>query len=182
MLAAGAVAVLHGGTVLFMLTGSLLALRWPRVLWLHVPVALAILGLYLTGSDCPLTDWELRLRSLAGESGYRGGFIGHYVTEPLGFPIHAPSTQIGIYVVAFLPNLIGYSLLVRPGCAVESCSRGSQGGYSNECSGPGKTPPRTSSAYSLAARSSSARRSAYFFTNFGTRPPLRPAMSGQTST
>src|SRR4051812_27835381 len=60
--------------------------------------------------------------------------------------------------------------------------RSPEGDYSNECSGPGKTPPRTSSAYSLAARSSSARRSAYFFTNFGTRPPLRPAMSGQTST
>ena len=109
------VAVFHGATVLFMLTGSLLALRWPRVLWLHVPVALAILGLYLTGSNCPLTDWEMRLRRLAGEPGYRGGFIGHYVTDPLGFPIHAPSTQVGIYVIAFLPNVIGYGLLLRRG-------------------------------------------------------------------
>ena len=32
----------------------------------------------------------------------------------------------------------------------------SGGRQSNECSGPGKTPPRTSSAYSWAARSSSA--------------------------
>ena len=71
-----------------MLTGSLLALRWPRVLWLHVPVSLAILGIYLTGSDCPLTSLELALREQAGEPGYTGGFIGHYVTEPLGFPIH----------------------------------------------------------------------------------------------
>ena len=45
MLAASAVALLHGAAVLFMLTGSLLALRWPRVLWLHVPVSLAILGI-----------------------------------------------------------------------------------------------------------------------------------------
>ena len=111
MLLASGVAVLHGAAVLFMLTGSLLALRWPRVLWLHVPVSLAILGLYLTGSDCPLTTLELWLRRRAGEPGYRGGFIGHYVTEPLGFPIHATSTQIGIYVLAFLPNLIGYGLL-----------------------------------------------------------------------
>jgi hypothetical protein len=115
VLLAGAVAVLHGAAVLFMLTGSLLALRRPWVLWLHVPVSLAILGLYLTGSDCPLTTWELALRQRAGESGYRGGFIGHYVTEPLGFPIHAPSTQAGIYAMAFLPNAIGYGLLVRRG-------------------------------------------------------------------
>jgi hypothetical protein len=107
------IAALHGAAVAFMLTGSLLALRWPRLVWLHVPVALVILGLYLTGSDCPLTTWELALRDAAGEPGYRGGFIGHYVTEPLGFPIEATSTQVGVYVTAFLPNLVGYSLLAR---------------------------------------------------------------------
>ena len=113
MLLAALVAALHGAAVAFMLSGSLLALRWPRLLWLHAPVALVILGLYLTGSDCPLTTWELALREAAGESGYRGGFIGHYITEPLGFPIEATSTRVGIYVAAFLPNLVGYSLLVR---------------------------------------------------------------------
>jgi hypothetical protein len=113
VLLAGAVPVVHGLAVAFMLTGSLLALRWPRVLWLHVPVALAILAIYLTGADCPLTTWELWLRERAGWPAYRGGFIGHYVTEPLGFPIRATSTQIGIYVVAVLPNLLGYGLLSR---------------------------------------------------------------------
>jgi hypothetical protein len=112
VLLAGAVAVLHATAVLFMLTGSLIALRRPRVLWLHVPVSLAILALYLTGSDCPLTTLELSLRERAGAPGYTGGFIGHYITEPLGFPIEATSTQVGIYVVAFLPNLIGYGLLL----------------------------------------------------------------------
>jgi hypothetical protein len=115
VLAASAVALLHGAAVLFMLTGSLLALRWPRVLWLHVPVSLAILGIYLTGSDCPLTTWELDLREQAGEPGYTGGFIGHYITEPLGFPIEATSTQLGIYALALLPNLIGYGLLLTRG-------------------------------------------------------------------
>jgi Protein of Unknown function (DUF2784) len=105
------VAVLHGTAVAFMLSGSLLALRWPRLLWLHVPVALAILAIYLTGSDCPLTTWELGLRAAAGERAYHGGFIGHYITEPLGFPISETSTQVGVYAVALLPNLIGYGLL-----------------------------------------------------------------------
>jgi hypothetical protein len=112
VLLADAVALLHAAAVVFMVTGSLIALRWPRVLWLHVPVSLAILVLYLTGSDCPLTTLELWLRAQAGDPGYRGGFIGHYVTEPLGFPIRATSTQIGIYLVALLPNLIGYGLLL----------------------------------------------------------------------
>jgi hypothetical protein len=107
------VAVLHAAAVLFLLTGSLLALRWPRGLWLHMPLSLAILAIYVTGSDCPVTTLELWLRRRSGVSGYRGGFIGHYITEPLGFPIHASSTQVGIYVIAFLPNLIGYTLLLR---------------------------------------------------------------------
>jgi hypothetical protein len=123
VLGAVAVAAVHGVAVLFMLTGSLLALRWPRVLWLHVPVSLAILGLYLTGSDCPLTTWELRLRQRAGEPGYTGGFIGHYVTDPLGFPIHATTTQLGIYVIAFVPNVVGYGLLVRRGLRKRSARR-----------------------------------------------------------
>jgi hypothetical protein len=112
VLSAALVAVLHGAVVALVLTGSLLALRWPRVMWLHVPVALAVLGLYLTGSDCPLTTWELSLREAAGAPLYRGGFLGHYFTEPMGFPIEATSTQAGVYVVALLPNLVGYGLLI----------------------------------------------------------------------
>jgi hypothetical protein len=110
---ANAVAVLHAAVVLFMLTGSLLALRRPQVLWLHVPIALAILTLYVTGSDCPLTTWELRLREDAGEPGYRGGFIGHYLTEPLGVPIEAPATRAGILIAAFTANVVGYGLLAQ---------------------------------------------------------------------
>jgi Protein of Unknown function (DUF2784) len=113
LLLADVVAVLHAAAVLFMLTGSLVALRRPGVLRLHVPLALAILALYATGSDCPLTTWELALRAAAGEPGFDAGFIGHYVTEPLGFPIEAASTQLGILVVAFLPNVVGYCLLAR---------------------------------------------------------------------
>ncbi len=109
--AAVVVAVLHGLAVVFMVTGSLLARRWPQVLWVHVPVAVAILVLYATNSDCPLTTLELWLRELAGAPGYRGGFLGHYVTEPLGFPIGATATQIGIYVTALVPNAVGYGLL-----------------------------------------------------------------------
>jgi hypothetical protein len=112
LLLAWVVAVFHGAAVLFMLTGSLLALRWPRVLWAHLAVSLFILATYVSGSDCPVTALELWLRSRAGAPGYSGGFIGHYITDPLGFPIHATTTQVGIYVIAFVPNLVGYGLLV----------------------------------------------------------------------
>ncbi|SFK57506.1 DUF2784 domain-containing protein [Geodermatophilus ruber] len=127
LLLASAVAVLHAAAVLFMLTGSLLALRWPRLLLLHLPVALGILGVYLAGADCPLTDLELWLRERAGAPGYTGGFLGHYLTEPLGFPIHEFSTQLGIYLIALVPNVVGYSLVHRSSRSAASPSRTAAG-------------------------------------------------------
>lgn len=112
MLLATGVAVLHAAVVLFMLTGSLLALRWPRLLPVHALLALGVLGLYLGGADCPLTDLELWLLQRGGAPLYEGGFLGHYVTEPLGRPIEATSTQAGIHLTAAVPNAIGYSLHV----------------------------------------------------------------------
>jgi hypothetical protein len=141
VLFAALVAVLHGAAVAFMLTGSLLALRWPRVLWVHVPVSLAILGFYLTGSDCPLTTWELALRQGAGNPGYRGGFIGHYITEPMGFPIEATSTQVGIYVVALLPNLVGYGLLLARGLPALLTERADRPGRGRPAARPARPEP-----------------------------------------
>ncbi len=112
MLLANAVAVLHGAAVLFMLTGALLALRWPRLLLLHVPVALAILAVNLAGADCPLTDLELALREWAGGAPYEGGFLGHYFYAPLGLDVRDGAVQLGTYVVAFGLNALGYGLLV----------------------------------------------------------------------
>jgi hypothetical protein len=119
VLLANAVAVLHAVAVLFMLTGGLAAvvLNRPQLLLAHVPVSLSILALNLTGADCPLTSVELWFRERAGDPGYSGGFLGHYVVEPMGLDIHASSTQVGIYVVALLPNLIAYGLLAASGPA-----------------------------------------------------------------
>ena len=111
LLLAVLVAVLHGAAVLFMLTGSLLALRWPRLVLWHLPVAVAILAVNLAGADCPLTTWELALREAAGAPGYTGGFLGHYVLAPFGVDVHTPAAQIGIYAVALTPNVLGYTLL-----------------------------------------------------------------------
>jgi hypothetical protein len=111
LLAAGVLALVHGALVVFMLIGALLALRWPRLVWFHAPVGLAILGINLAGFDCPVTWVELTLRGNAGVAPYTGGFLGHYVYQPLGLDAHLTSTQVLIYTVALLPNAIGYGLL-----------------------------------------------------------------------
>ena len=112
MLLAGAVAVLHGAAVLFMLTGALLAVRRPRLLAVHAPVALAILAVNLAGADCPLTTLERRLRERAGEPAYAGGFLDHYVFSPLGLDEAATGTQLGIYLLAAGLNALGYGFVV----------------------------------------------------------------------
>jgi Protein of Unknown function (DUF2784) len=112
VLLADAVAVVHGAAVVLMLTGALLALRWPRLVAVHAPVALAVLAVNLAGAPCPLTRLELRLRADAGAPAYAGGFLGHYLFAPLGLDVHSPVAQAGMYTVALGLNAVGYGLLV----------------------------------------------------------------------
>ena len=81
--AADAVLVVHLAFVLFVVLGGLLALRWPRVAWVHVPVAVYGAAIEFIGFVCPLTPLEVWLRRRGGEAGYAGGFVEHYVTAAL---------------------------------------------------------------------------------------------------
>jgi nitrate reductase gamma subunit len=81
--AADLVLLVHLAFVLFVVLGGLLALRWPWVAWVHVPVALYGAAIEFTGFICPLTPLEVSLRRRGGEAGYEGGFIEHYVTATL---------------------------------------------------------------------------------------------------
>ncbi|MGY1653628.1 DUF2784 domain-containing protein [Geodermatophilus sp. SYSU D01119] len=113
LVVAGAVAVLHGAVVLFMLTGSLLALREPRLVALHAPVALAVLAVNLAGAPCPLTTLELALRARGGAPPYDGGFLGQFVFGPVGLDVRSTAVQVGTYAVALGLNALGYGLLLR---------------------------------------------------------------------
>lgn len=79
-LLADTILVVHLAFVLFVVLGGLLVLRWPRLVWLHIPAAVWGVLIELTGWICPLTPLEKSLRRLGGEAGYEGGFIDHYVT------------------------------------------------------------------------------------------------------
>ena len=76
---ADATVVVHFAFVVFIAVGGLLAWRWPRVLWLHVPAVVWGLGIVVIGYDCPLTGLERYFRRLGGEQVPRAGFIDRYV-------------------------------------------------------------------------------------------------------
>jgi len=158
VLLAGLVAVVHGVAVVFMLVGALLALRWPRLVWVHAPIALAILAINLAGAPCPLTRWEQRLR---GSSGYPGGFLEHYFFAPLGLDVHAPAVQVGMYSVALGLNVLGYGLLIARARARRS-ARAAGPPRSGAASPPSPPPP--------PAPPRSATR----------RPPAAPAGRGRS--
>lgn len=80
---ASIVLTIHFAFVLFVVLGGLLVLRWPRVAWAHIPAAAWGVLIEYSGWICPLTPLENWLRSRAGEAGYTGGFVEHYLLRTL---------------------------------------------------------------------------------------------------
>jgi hypothetical protein len=77
------VLVVHFAFVLFVIFGGVLALRWPRVAWIHLPIAFYGVVVEFIGFVCPLTPLEVGLRQRGGQAGYAGGFIDHYITAAI---------------------------------------------------------------------------------------------------
>jgi hypothetical protein len=82
-LLADGVVVLHLAVVGFIVLGGLLALRWPRVAFVHLPFAVWGVAIEIGQWVCPLTPLEKRLRRLASEATYEGGFVEHYLLPVL---------------------------------------------------------------------------------------------------
>jgi hypothetical protein len=77
--AADAVLVLHLAFIVFVVLGGILSFRWRWMPLVHLPAAGWGAFVELSGRICPLTPLENLLRLRAGQSGYAGGFIEHYV-------------------------------------------------------------------------------------------------------
>lgn len=78
-LAAEAVLLLHLAFIVFVMLGALLVARWRWMAAVHLPAAAWGVFAELTGRICPLTYLENGLRLAAGQSGYAGSFIEHYL-------------------------------------------------------------------------------------------------------
>lgn len=112
-LAADAVLAAHLAFVLFVVCGGLLVLRTPRLGWLHLPAVAWAAFVELSGSICPLTPLEVALRRGAGEAGYGGDFVEHYLVAliyPAGL---TRELQMAIGAAVLLINLFVYFVLWR---------------------------------------------------------------------
>ena len=106
---ADGVVVFHLAFIIFVAVGSLLAWRWPAVAWAHLPALAWGAGSVAIGLPCPLTPLEKWLRRLAGDDGYAGGFVDHYVEDVVYPDEYTGALRLVIAVLV----LGGYAGVVR---------------------------------------------------------------------
>ncbi|MBL8986733.1 MAG: DUF2784 domain-containing protein [Gemmatimonadetes bacterium] len=105
--------LVHLGFIGFVAAGGLLVLRWRRLAWLHLPAAIWGVAIEVGGWICPLTPLENHWRRKAGQAGYEGGFIEHYLTAAI-YPEGLTRTAQWLIALGVLAiNLAVYAVVWR---------------------------------------------------------------------
>ncbi|TAK64747.1 DUF2784 domain-containing protein [Methylobacter sp.] len=109
---ADAVLIIHFLFIGFVVFGGLFALRSPWVALAHIPAACWGTFIELTAGLCPLTGLEVGFRKMAGDAGYSGSFIEHYLL-PIIYPAGLTrDVQLGLAGFVILINVAIYGVLV----------------------------------------------------------------------
>jgi uncharacterized protein DUF2784 len=108
-LLADAVVLLHLVFIVFALAGGVLVLFRGYIAWLHLPAVAWAAYAEFTATICPLTPLENSLRKQAGQEGYDGGFVEHYLI-PLIYPAAlTPRLQMLIGAIVVAVNVAVYA-------------------------------------------------------------------------
>lgn len=113
LIAADFVLVAHLLFIGFVVGGSFLAWRWPRVIWVQLPAMVYGALVELVGFSCPLTALQNYLLRRGGQPGYHGGFISHYLIQVIYPPGLTRGIQIGLGLFVVLIAVIGYGGYLR---------------------------------------------------------------------
>jgi hypothetical protein len=100
----------HFAFVLFAVFGVVPVFFWPMLFWVHMPVVIWSSVVNLASWTCPLTPLEKALRARAGQSGYSGGFVEHYIGRavyPRGMP-RQMEIVAGVSVLVW--NVMAYAI------------------------------------------------------------------------
>ena len=110
---ADGIMLLHFAYILFVIGGALLVLQRRWWMWLHLPAVAWGVWVEFFAKTCPLTPLENALRAKAGQAGYAGGFIDHYITRlvyPEGLTARG---QVVLGAVVLVINLLLYWWVFR---------------------------------------------------------------------
>lgn len=109
---ADGVLIVHFAFIVFVMLGGLVVLRWRWAIWLHLPAVAWGIWIMASGNVCPLTPLENDLRSKAGQAGYEGGFIEHYIVSAI-YPEGLTRTmQFGFAGLVIVLNAGAYALIL----------------------------------------------------------------------
>lgn len=111
-IAADLVVLAHFAFVIFVALGGFLVIRWKRLAWIHLPIAVYGAVIEFVGFICPLTPLENRLRQRGGESGYSGGFVEEYVMSFLYPEGLTREVTITLGVLVIVLNVIAYTIVM----------------------------------------------------------------------
>ncbi|KXO07782.1 MULTISPECIES: DUF2784 domain-containing protein [Marinobacter] len=114
--------VFHTLLVVFVIFGLVATLvgyfrqwNWVRNLWFRlshlVVIGIVVLQAWL-GVLCPLTIWEMELRAKAGQGGYEGSFIQHWLETILYY--NAPDWVFILVYTLFGTLVVASWFLVKP--------------------------------------------------------------------
>ena len=83
-----------------------------RCAWLHLPALAWAAWIELSHGICPLTPLENHFRHQAGEAGYSGGFIEHYLLPVIYPPGLEPVDQVSLAALLVVMNLALYAAVI----------------------------------------------------------------------
>jgi hypothetical protein len=110
-LLADLVFVVHLAFIIFVIVGALLVWRWRWIIIPHLVAAIWGLAIEFLNAPCPLTPLEQELLQKAGEEGYYGGFVDHYIV-PLIYPQAHPHFFLKAGIFLLVVNLFLYGILI----------------------------------------------------------------------
>jgi hypothetical protein len=111
-LLADALLLIHFLFVLFVVFGGLIALYRRWLAWLHVPTFVWAALINILGWTCPLTPLEQSLRIAAGETGYEGGFVEHYIAPLVYYEATSGDFGVKLGLAVLLWNLAVYAVVI----------------------------------------------------------------------
>jgi hypothetical protein len=111
-LLADGLVVIHFAFTAFVIFGGFLTWRWRWILFAHLPALAWGVWVEVSATICPLTPLENHLRRLAGESGYSGGFLAHYLVAVLYPPGLTWRIQWLLAAVLLTLNAVAYGRLL----------------------------------------------------------------------